>query len=133
MDNLFSVQIFESTENIFEYFYGSGLTKLSFLFDKSSKITFLTELSNNVHIVAGLINIHKFDNILMVNFLHDIYFRLNWFNIVIIGEYFLIDNFDSHWEIISYTSTQIHSSIGTLTYRFIQRENIFLDFLLPFL
>lgn len=61
------------------------------------KIAILAKLSNNVHVICSLIDVIQFDYILMANFLHYVYLRLDVFDIIGIGEYLLVYDLYCYW------------------------------------
>lgn len=66
----------------------------------------------------------------MFDLLHDFYLRLDIFQVVMIGKYFLIDDFDSNGIVVGDQSTKEDFSICTLPQRFLQSNDILLYFLL---
>lgn len=73
------------------------------------------------------------NNVFMLHFLHYVDLGLNTFNVIGIGEDFLIDNFDSCGHVIRNASSQVHSGIGALPNNLIERKDVLFDFLFPFL
>jgi hypothetical protein len=54
-------------------------------------------LSDDIHVVIGLKDVVEVDYILMANFLHDFYLRVEVFQIEIASEYSLVYDFDCNW------------------------------------
>lgn len=74
-----------------------------FLFNFSSflqevvEITILTKLSDDVHVVGSLVDIVKFDDVEMVDFLHDLDLGLDVFHVVAVGEEPFVDHFHGYF------------------------------------
>lgn len=82
---------------------------------KFENISILAKLGDNIHVIGGLINVEKMNNVLMWHFFHDLYLWLYVFDIVGIWEYLLVNDLHSNWTTCLNLSTKIDRGIGSLS------------------
>jgi hypothetical protein len=78
MYNSFTIQVLDAIHDLLQIFERLLRRQLSFLQQVVMKIK-IAQLSNNIHVVAGLIHVMQFDDIIVEHLLHYVNFRLNIF------------------------------------------------------
>ena len=86
------------------------------------EVAIFTEFCDNVHVIGCLVDVMEFNDVLVVNHFHDIYLRLNIFEVVGIQENFLVDYFDCHIGSRFNGLAQIDRGVGALPNKFLQTE-----------
>jgi hypothetical protein len=97
---------------------------------KAHKVAFFAKLSDDIHVIGGLVDIEELDNIPVFDFLHYLYFGLDVLEVVVIGENLLIDDLDGHRLIICYAPAQVHLGVRALPQRPFKLYYVLLDLLL---
>jgi hypothetical protein len=97
VDDSIVVKIFDTFHYLLDESFSVGLLELfTVLLEEGGEIPLLTVLGNDVHVRAGLIDIIKFNNTLMMNFFHDFDFRVKILQVIGVDKLFFIDNFNSN-------------------------------------
>ena len=96
VDDILVIEILDPLQNLLQVAYSLTLAHLPLHLQIVAEIM-VAHLSYNVHIVASLINVMQLDNVLMTNFLHYIYLRMQIFDVERIGEDPLVDHLHRNW------------------------------------
>ena len=94
MHDIEFIDVLKGLHNIFQKAKSLWLRKFLLFFEIVSKVSILTELSYNIHVVACLVDIIEPDNIFMNQLFHYLNFTMDIFKVVEIGKYFFLDDFD---------------------------------------
>lgn len=96
MDDVIIVEVLDAPHDLLQEIYGFLFGQLSLLLEIVVQII-VAHLGDDVHVVISLKNIVQLDNILMADFLHDLYFGVQVLYVKVAGEDSLIDHLDCHW------------------------------------
>jgi hypothetical protein len=121
------MQIFNSSHNLFKVSLGFFFLNFFLLLQKGVEISIFTKLSDDVHVVRGLIDVIKFDNVGMIDFLHDLDFRLDVLHIVPACEETFIDDLNSNFFCCLNDSAHVDISVRALSNEVFHAELIFFD------
>ena len=124
------VEIFDSFHNIFEVSTGLGFGDASTYSEIVKKVASITELSDDIHVIGGLIDVEESDDVLMVDLFHDLDFGLDVLQVVGIQKQFLIDYLHRHFlPGLDYLSL-VYCGVGTRPQHLFHAELVLLNSLI---
>lgn len=115
MDDAILMQVLGAIHDVPQEPLGLRLWDLLSSLQQFEEVAILAELGDDVHIVGGLVDIMEADDVVVADLLHDVDLGLDVFDVVGIGEDFLVDYLDRHWVGGLDRTAQIHHRIGTLS------------------
>ena len=92
MHDIKFVHVLKPSHDILEEDQCFSLTQFSLLLQIVPEITLLAKLSDDVHIITGLVDIQQSYDILILQSLHDFYFTVDVLEVVLISEDALVDD-----------------------------------------
>lgn len=126
------VEVLEAPHDVFEEGEGLIFRQPFPALEISPEVSFLAELSHDVHIVAGLVDVEQPHDVLMLQLLHYFDLAVNVLEVVVIGEDSFVDHFDSGWSAIADQPAQEDRGVGALPKQMVHRVDVLLNLLLPF-
>ena len=132
MDDAIHVKVLDSFHDLLKVVLGFFFLNLPLLLKERVEISIFTELSNDVHVVGGLVDVIKLDDIGVVHFLHDFDFGLDVLDVVAVGEKALIDDFNCHFLPGLDYSAHVYVGVGALAQQVFHIELVLFDSLLSF-
>lgn len=92
MDDAVGLQVLGALHDLLQQLLGLQLGQLATLHEEVVEITVLAELSDDIHVVGGLVDIVQLDNVVVTDHLHDVDFGLDVLEVVGVQEQLLIDH-----------------------------------------
>ncbi len=74
MDDSIHMKVLDSLHDLFKVVFGLCLIDFFFLLEEVVEVSILAKFGNDVHIVGGLVDVIKLDDVSVVNFFHDFNF-----------------------------------------------------------
>ena len=111
MNNSTMMKILRSINDVLKILFRFMFRNSFLLSEQFENISILTKFCNNVHVICSLIDIEEMHDILMGYFFHDLYFRLNVFDVISVGEDLFVDDLDSYRMGSFYLPSKIDRSV----------------------
>ena len=107
MHDVQSVHILEPTHDISKKADSLILCQSSTLLEVVPEVPLLAKLSDDVHVITGLVDIQQSHYVIVFQFLHDFDLAVNVLEVVLVGEDALVDHFHCCWGVIGQKTAQI--------------------------
>ncbi len=130
MHDVKGVHVLEPAHDVPEKVDGLALRQFSALLEVVPEVALFAKLSDDVHVVAGLVHVQQSHDVLVLQFLHYLDLAVNVLQVVLVREDSLVDDLDSRWRVVAQQTTEVDAGVRALAEQLRQREDVFLDFLL---
>lgn len=100
MHDIHLIHILKPSHDILQESQCLCLWQLLSLLEVVPEVAFLAKFSDDVHVVAGLVDIQQPYDVLVLHLLHDLDLAVDVLEIVLIGEDTLVDHLYSGWAVV---------------------------------
>ena len=87
----------------------------TFFFEQGVDLAFGTELKNQIEVVVVLVMVVQLENVIMIKLIHNLYFKFDLLNQVMLENLFLVDNLDGKHVFGDFMSYFVYFSKATYT------------------
>ena len=123
------VEILRALHNLLQQIDGLLLGQFPPLLQKVEHII-VAELSDDIHVVGGLVDVVELHDIAVLHLLHDLDLGVQVLEVEAAREEALVDHLHRHWLPALDHLPPVDRGVGTLTQQLLQVELVFLDPLL---
>lgn len=106
MHDIHLIHILKTSHDIFQECQGFCFWQLLSLLEVVPEVAFFAKFSDDVHVVAGLVDIQQPYDVLVLHLLHDLDLTVDVLEVVLIGEDSLVDHLYSSWAVVCEESAE---------------------------